>query len=547
MPKMMLHHGEARAALARGVAKLTMAVQGTLGPKGMNAIVDRPIGTPMVSRDGVTIAEEIELPDRFENMGAQVVREVSKQTNEVAGDGTTTATILANALVQEGVKVMEAGRWNPVDLVAGIDRACAAVLAGLRAAARPLPDETALEQVATVAANDPRLGRMIAEALIRTGADGIVEVEYGIPGTPTELKVLEGMAFDRGYISHHMVTDVESMTVRLDDPYILLTDNKITSPGQITHILDSVGRTGRPLLIVAEEVSQDAVVTLMAYRREGRCMNAVVNPPDFGHWRQAMMEDIAILTGGRVIARDLGGRVEHATLADLGTAAQVRARADETAIIRGGGEPEAIRARRAQVQHQFAVAPPNVERDKLEQRLARLTGGTATILVGGATPVEQKRLVQILDDSLNAARCARDEGIVPGGGTALVQVAPALDELEDGIEGGAREGIELFRRALFVPLACIAENCGLNGAEIASKAVDCPPGVGFDARSGHFADLIEAGVIDPVRVTLLAVENATSVARLILTTHTLVGDLPENVDPTEGPCVGGGAEKLGRQ
>jgi chaperonin GroEL len=545
MPKMMLHRAEARAALGRGVAKLTLAVQGTLGPKGMNAIIDRPIGTPIVSRDGVSIADEVELPCRFENMGAQVVREVSKQTNEVAGDGTTTATVLANALIQDGLKVLESDT-SPVDLVAGIDRAAGVIAEALRRSARPLSGQAQLEAVATIAATDPALGRLVAEALGRVGADGIVEVQFG-PGITTTLEVVEGMSFDRGYISHHMVTDVETMRAVLDDPLILITDQRIASPAQIEHLLAEVSGTGRPLLIIADELAPDVVVSLLGMRRNGIGLAVAVNPPEFGHWRKAMLEDIAILTGGRVIARDLGGRLEQVTLGDLGGADRVEVGQSFTALIRGRGDPEMIRARRAQVQRQFDAAPPNIERDKYTERLAKLTGGTATILAGGATPAEQKRRVQLLDDSLSAARAAIEEGVVAGGGTALIQVAGELDKLADQTTGGVREGVRVLQRSLKAPLACIAENCGLKPADILAQVAQSPKGTGFDARTCEFTDLIAAGVTDPVKVTMAAVRNAASAACLILNTHTLIADKPEFEDPTAGPALGAGAEKLGRQ
>jgi chaperonin GroEL len=542
---MMLHHAEAREALGRGVAKLTLAVQGTLGPKGMNAIIDRPIGTPIVSRDGVSIADEVELECRFENMGAQVVREVSKQTNEVAGDGTTTATVLANALIQGGLKVLEA-HGSPVDLVAGIDKAAGAVIEALRRSARPLSGHAQLEAVATIAATDPALGHLVAEALRRVGSDGIVEVAFG-PGIETVLEVVEGMSFDRGYISHHMVTDVETMRAVLDDPHILITDQRIASTDQIASILTEVSATGHPLLIIADELAPEVVVSLMGLRRNGAGLAVAVNPPEFGHWRKAMLEDIAILTGGRVIARDLGGKLDQTTMDDLGSAAQVRVGQNFTSIIRGNGDAEMIRARRAQVQRQFDAAPPNIERDKYTERLAKLTGGTATILAGGATPAEQKRRVQLLDDSLSAARAALEEGVVAGGGTALIQVAPQLDALAAETSDGVGDGVRLFQRALAAPLTCIAENCGLRAADIVSRVAQAPKGTGFDARTALFTDLLEVGVTDPVKVTMTAVRNASSAACLILNTHTLIADRPDGADPTAGPALGAGAEKLGRR
>lgn len=398
MPKVLLHDIEARRALARGVGKLAVAVESTLGPKGMNAMIDRPIGTPIVSRDGVTIASEIELPDRFENMGAQVVREVSMQTNEVAGDGTTTAMVLANGLIQGGVGALERGA-GAVDLCKGIHRAVEVVVEELRRSAVPARDGKMLRAVATIAATDPRLGALVAEAIERVGSTGIVTSEYGLT-TQTTLEVTEGLSFDRGYISHHMVTDVERMEVVLDDPFILLTDLKIRSPEELAGIREAVTGTGRPLVIVAEEVSPEVLVTLLGDENRGKVL--VVHPPDYGHWRKAMMDDLAIITGGKVVARDLGGRLEEMSLSDLGSADRVRSSARETTIVRGRGDPASIAARLAQVTRQYELAPPNIEQDKLKERLAKLSGGTAVLMVGGATPVEQKRTMQLIDDAVSA-------------------------------------------------------------------------------------------------------------------------------------------------
>lgn len=378
MPKMMLHQEDARVALGRGVDKLTRAVAGTLGPKGMNAIIDVPIGTPIVSRDGVSIANEIELECRFENMGAQVVREVSKQTNEVAGDGTTTATVLANAMVQEGLKLLSAG-VNSVDIVEGIEAGVEAATSALKKSARPLASDDVLKSVATIAANDAALGALVAEAIAKVGPGGTVAVEHGLT-VDTTLEVSEGMTFDRGYISHHMVTDVEKMQAVLDKPYILLTDHKIDTPESIAGVREAVAESGRPLLIIAEELSPDAVVALLAGRRNGHGQAAAIHPPEYGQWRKAMLEDLAILTGGRVIARDLGGKLEEVQLADLGTAKQVRISATKTVVAGGGGDADAISARRAQVKRQMEAAPANIEQDKFEERLAKLSGGSALIL-----------------------------------------------------------------------------------------------------------------------------------------------------------------------
>jgi chaperonin GroEL len=542
MPKVLLHDIEARRALARGVQKLAAAVESTLGPKGMNAMVDRPIGTPIVSRDGVTIASEIELPDRFENMGAQVVREVSMQTNEVAGDGTTTAMVLANGLIQGGVAALERGA-KAVDLCKGIDRAVEVVVETLKSSAIAVSDRKTLQAVAAIASTDAHLGGLIAEAVERVGKDGIISSDYGLT-TNTTLEVVEGMSFDRGYISHHMVTDVEKMEVVLDQPYILLTDLKIRTPGELSGVRAAVAPTGRPLVIVAEEIAPEVVPTLLGDGNRGRVL--VVNPPDYGHWRKAMMDDLAIITGGRVIARELGGKLEETGLADLGSARQVRASARETVIIRGGGDNAAIAARRQQVAKQHDLAPPNIEQDKLKERLAKLSGGTAVIFAGGVTPVEQKRTIQLIDDALSAARAAAEEGIVPGGGTALAQCAPVVARTLGNINGDLGEGIKLVRETLSRPAAFIARNAGYDAEKVVGDLQKAPAGVGFDAANGKFLDMVSAGIVDPVRVTYTALRNAASVATLVLTTNTLVADVPEYIDPTQGPALGGGAEKLGR-
>jgi chaperonin GroEL len=543
MPKIMLHDEAARAALGRGVAQLARAVRGTLGPRGMNAIIDRPIGTPMVSRDGVSIAAEIELPDKFENMGAQILREVSMQTNEIAGDGTTTATVLADALVQQGLARMAAGD-NAVDLVHGMEAALENVIESLRALARPLRGVAEVRAVATIAANnDPVTGALVAEAIDRAGPQGIVTVQNSAT-VETLLDVTDGMSFDRGYISHHMVTDIERMEVVLSDPLILMTDLKVTTALEIEKIRGLVPK-GRSLLIIAEEVAPAAVMALLATREDGVPV-AAIHPPDYGHWRKSMLEDIAITTGGRVISRDLGGRVETAVRADLGAAKQVRIGSNMTVISGGAGEPATIIARREQVGRQMEIAPNNIDRDKLEQRLARLSGGTATILAGGATPVAQKRHAQLIEDALAAARAAIAEGVVPGGGTALAQIAPALPGKMANLLNGAQVGASLLQGALTAPLAAIAANAGFDGAVMVKRVSSAPLGTGLDARSGTFIAMDEAGIIDPVKVTVSALRNAVSVASLILTTHTLIADRPEYVDPTAGPAMGGGAEKLGR-
>jgi chaperonin GroEL len=542
MPKHLIHDIEARRALASGVGKLAAALEPTLGPKGTNAMVDRPIGTPIVSRDGITIASEIELPDRFENMGAQVVREASMQTNEIAGDGTTTAMVLANGLIQGGVKALEGGA-KPVDLCRGIEKAVETVVDALKRSAVAVGNPETLTAVATIAATDPKLGKLVAEAVQRVGSDGIISSEYGVT-TETVLDVVEGMSFDRGYISHHMVTDVEKMEVVLDRPFILLTDLKIRSPEELSALRSAVERSGRPLVIVAEEIAPEVVVTLLGADKRGKFL--VVHPPEYGNWRKAMLEDLAIITGGRVIARELGGSLEKVVLEDLGTASQVKASARETVIVRGGGDPNAIAARRAQVTGQYEVAPPNIEQDKLRERIAKLAGGTAVIKVGGVTPVEQKRTLQLIDDALNATRAASEEGIVPGGGTALLQCVAVLERELSDCDGDLAAGIALVKATIARPASLIARNAGYDPEHVVGNGLRQPNGTGFDAAKGAFTDMVAAGIVDPVRVTYTALRNAASVAVLVLTTETLIADIPQYVDPTAGPAVGGGAEALGR-
>ena len=542
MSKIMIHNSEARRALARGVSKLAAAVEPTLGPKGMNTMIDRPIGTPMVTRDGVSIASEIELFDRFENMGAQVVREVSMQTNEVAGDGTTTAIVLANALVQGGVAASERGA-KTVDLCRGIDLAVGRVVAALRASAKPARANGALTAVATIAATEPKLGALVAQAFERVGADGVITTDFSVT-TETLLDVVEGMSFDRGYLSHHMVTDQEKMEAVLDRPLILMTDLKIKDPASLDGVRGIAEAEGRPLLIIAEEVSPEVVVTLLGKSGVGKYL--VVHPPEYGHWRKALMEDLAILTGGRVVARDLGGRIEDVTREDLGAAERARTSASHTSIVRGEGDPAAIVARRAQVQRQYEGAPPNIEQDKLRERVAKLSGGTAVLYAGGVTPVEQKRTIQLIEDSLAAVRAAIEEGVVAGGGVALAQIGPVVDQAIADSSGDVAEGARLVRSVLTRPLWRIVTNSGGDAESVVAQVSRVNGGFGYDAAIGDFGNMYEAGIIDPVRVTCAALENAASVAKLILTTETLVGDVAEGEDPTAGPALGGGAELLGR-
>lgn len=542
MPKLMKHGNEARQALAAGVRRLAAAVEPTLGPKGMNAMVDRPVGTPLVTRDGVSIASEVELIDRFENMGAQVVREVSMQTNEVAGDGTTTSIVLANGIVQGGVELTARGA-KAVDLCRGIDEAVVVVLGALREAAMEA-DAGVVRAVADIAATDRRLGDLVARAYEAVGPEGVITAEFGL-GIESTLEVVEGMSFERGYISHHLVTDQEAMTATLERPYILLTDLKLTDTRQIERAREIAEEDGRPLLIVSEDCGPEVLSALLSGDAPGKYL--VVHPPEFGRWRQAMMEDLAILTGGRVIVKSLGGRLEDVAREDLGSADRVVASASETMIVRGHGEAAAVAARRGQVQRLYDRAPPNIEQDKLRERLAKLCGGTATIRAGGVTPVEQKRTVQLVEDALNAVRAAMEDGVVIGGGVALSRAASALDASVEAASGDVQAGIILVQSVLSRPLSRIALNAGRDPNEVVGTVADLGATEGFDAARGEYTDLRKAGIVDPLRVVSAALMNAASVATLVLTTETLIGDAAEDEeDPTAGAARGGGAEKLGR-
>ena len=542
MPKMMIFDEEARAALGRGVNLLTKAVQSTLGPKGGNAIIDVPIGTPIISRDGVSIAAEIELEDRYENMGAQVVREVSKRTNEVAGDGTTTATVLANALIQEGFKSLGA-EVSAIDLVTGLNLAVAEVVRHLKDSAIPTSDiKGAAAAVAVIAANDEPTGLMVAEALEKVGPTGIVTADIGLT-VATTMDIVEGASYERGYVSHHMVNDVESMQIHLQDAMVLLTDHQLGSVEDVAALRGLAAEEQKPLLVIADDYSAEAVAAMLDDNPGPEIV--AVHPPEYGKWRQAMLEDIAIMTGGKVFAKALGSHFRDATVADLGTTKKIKISADATVISGGGGHVDEIKARVEQICRQLALNEVPIEEDKFNERLAKLSGGIAVIHAGGATPVEQKRRVQLIEDALNATRAALEEGVISGGGSALVRALPRIDDLIATLSGGAEEGASVVRRALTEPLACIARNSGVNPTDVVNKVIDAEDGVGYNARTGDFENLIDAGVMDPVKVTYTALLNALSIAELILTTQTLIADIPEDDDPTAGRARGGGAEEYG--
>ena len=544
MSKMMIFDQDARAALGRGANLLTRAVQSTLGPKGGNAIIDVPIGTPIISRDGVSIAAEIELEDRYENMGAQVVREVSKRTNEIAGDGTTTATVLANAMIQEGFKSLT-GSIAAIDLVEGMTLGVEAVVDHLKASATPVDQLMgAAASVAVIAANDEATGRMVAEALEKVGPTGIVTADIGLTVAST-MEVVEGASYERGYVSHHMVNDVESMEIYLEDASILLTDHTIDTADDVTHLRQLAGDTGKAIMIIADDYSADAVAAMLE-TGEGPAIVAV-HAPEYGKWRQAMMEDIAITTGGRVFVKALGLDFRDATAGDLGSAKRIKITADSTVVSGGGGAVDQIKGRIEQICRQLANNEVPIEEDKFNERLAKMSGGIAVIHAGGATPVEQKRRVQLIEDSLNATRAAIAEGVVPGGGCALVNSSKSVEKIISALSGGKEEGARVVKRCLTKPLECIAQNSGVSATEVVDQVIEASDGVGYNARTGEFVDMLNAGVMDPVKVTYTALSNALSVAGLILTAETLIADIPDDSDPTAGPARGGGAELYGME
>ena len=538
MPKILLYGEQARVTLAKGVEKLAKAVETTLGPRGGNAVIDRPIGTPLVSRDGVSIVDEIELEDRFENMGAQIAREVAKQTNQLAGDGTTTAIILANSLIQGGISVFN-GDSNPIALMDGIDQAVEATLARLKELSRPVTTDEQLLSVAVNAANDRTIGAVVTEALRKVGNDGIVEIETN-PSVKTTLEIVDGFSFARGYLSAHMANQIDRMEAVLDSPLIFLTDHTLTDPEPVEIIKKIGAEAKRPLLLIADQLGGAALGALLSGREDGQWILAV-HPPEFGHWRKAVLEDIAILTGARFVSKDLGDRLEDVRVSDLGTARQVRSSLEATTINGGGGDLARIRGRRAQIQRQLELMEQPVERDKLQERLGRMSGAIAIIRVGGATPAEQKRTGQIIDDALNAARAAAEEGVLAGGGTTFAQVAHELDTLVKSVNDGTR----IVQRALVEPLRCIARNSGLDPGKVIDRVTHSNYGHGLDARTNNFCDLITEGVLDPLKVSSAALRNAASVAKLLLGAQTLIVDKPESVDTASGPCRGGGAERYG--
>ncbi|HWZ66430.1 MAG TPA: chaperonin GroEL [Stellaceae bacterium] len=531
-------HADARERMLRGVDILANAVRVTLGPKGRNVVLDKSFGAPRISKDGVTVAKEIELADKFENMGAQMVREVASKTSDAAGDGTTTATVLAQTIVREGTKAVAAG-MNPMDLKRGIDRAVGAVVKEIEKRSRKVSTNDEIAQVGTISANNDReIGRMIAEAMQKVGNEGVITVEEA-KSLETELDVVEGMQFDRGYVSPYFVTNAEKMVAELDEPYILLSEKKLSSLQSLLPLLESVVQSGKPLLIVAEDVEGEALATLVVNKLRGGLKVAAVKAPGFGDRRKAMLEDMAILTGGQVISEDLGIKLENVTLDMLGKAKRIRVEKENTTIIDGAGQKNDIQGRCTQIRQQIEETTSDYDREKLQERLAKLAGGVAVIRVGGSTEIEVKERKDRVDDATHATRAAVEEGIVPGGGVALLYAAKALDGLTPE-NNDQRVGIDIVRRALQSPVRQVAENSGTEGSVVVGKLLDSnDPNQGFDAQTGEYVDMIKAGIIDPTKVVRLALQNAASVAGLLVTTEAMVAEKPEKKPMPSMPHGGG--------
>ena len=516
---------EARSLMAAGVDKLANAVKVTLGPKGRNVVLEKKFGSPLITNDGVSIAKEIELENPYENMGAKLVAEVASKTNEIAGDGTTTATVLAQAMIREGLKNVTAGA-NPVGIRKGIDKAVAAALTELQAISRPVENKESIAQVAAISSSDEEIGQYIADAMEKVGNDGVITIEES-KGFTTELDVVEGMQFDRGYLSHYMVTDTDKMEAVLDNPYILITDKKISNIQEVLPVLEQVVQQGRPLLMIAEDVEGEALATLVVNKLRGTFHAVAVKAPGFGDRRKAMLEDIAILTGGQVITQDLGLDLKTADITSLGRAAKVVVSKDNTTIVEGAGNTADIESRIGQIRSQLAETTSEFDKEKLQERLAKLAGGVAVIKVGAATETELKERKLRIEDALNSTRAAVEEGIVSGGGTALLNVYGAVANVLETVEGDVATGVRIILRALEEPVRQIAENAGLEGSIIVDRLKREEVGVGFNAATGEWVNMIEAGVVDPAKVTRSALQNAASVAALFLTTEAVVADIPE--------------------
>jgi chaperonin GroEL len=534
--KILQYDEVARKSILDGVNALADAVKVTLGPKGRNVIIDKSFGSPVVTKDGVTVAKEIELEDKFENMGAQMVREVASRTSDVAGDGTTTATILAQAIYREGAKTVAAGS-NPMDIKRGIDKAVEAVINELKKISKPTKDQKEIAQVGTISANnDESIGNIIAEAMGKVGKEGVITVEEA-KGLQTELEVVEGMQFDRGYVSPYFVTNPEKMEVNFDDAYILIYDKKISGMKDLLPVLESAARSGKPLVIIAEEIDGEALATLVVNKIRGTLQVAAVKAPGFGDRRKAMLEDIAVLTGGKVISEDMGMKLENATLQDLGKARKLSIDKDNTTIIDGAGSRAELEGRVKQIRAQIDETTSDYDREKLQERLAKLVGGVALIRVGAATETEMKEKKARVEDALNATRAAVEEGIVPGGGVAYIRTIPALEKLV--LEGDQQVGVNIVKKALEEPLRMIAANAGVEGSIVVEKVKEKKGPFGFNAATEEYEDLVKAGVIDPTKVTRCALQNASSVAGLMLTTQCMVAEKPKK-ESSMPPMPGGG-------
>lgn len=539
MAKQLKHGEEARRALEKGLDTLANTVKITLGPKGCNVVLEKQYGAPLITNDGVTIAKEIELADPFENMGAQLVREVASKTNDVAGDGTTTATLLAQAIVHEGMKNVAAGA-NPMVLRKGIEMAVDEAVAGLKEMSKPISSKQEISQIAAISASDETVGELISDAMEKVGNDGVITIEEG-KTMKTELNVVEGMQFDRGYASSYMVTDTDKMEAVLDNPYILITDKKISNIQEILPVLEPIAQQSRKLLIIAEDVEGDALATLVVNKLRGIFTCVAVKAPGFGDRRKEMLQDIAILTGGEVISSDLGMELKDATIAQLGTAKQVRVDKDSTTIVEGAGAKEEVAARVNNIRAQIEETTSEYDKEKLQERLAKLAGGVAVISVGAATETEMKEIKLRVEDALNATRAAVEEGIVPGGGVALVNVIGRVKNLEKKTQGDQKTGVSIIVRALEEPLRQIAVNAGMEGSVIvANVRAARKPGYGYDAAKNEYGMMVEKGIIDPTKVTRSALQNAASVAAMILTTESLVCDIPKPEAPAAPMDAGAG-------
>ncbi len=530
MPKQLLFSDEARAALLRGVNIMSHAVKATLGPKGRNVVIDKKFGSPTITKDGVTVAKEVELKDNYEDMGAQMIKEVASKTSDVAGDGTTTATVLAQAIFREGLKNVTAGA-NPMGLKRGIEQAVAAVVEDLKRLSKSTKDKKEISQVATIASNnDKTIGTLIAEAMEKVGKDGVITVEES-KSSETVLDVVEGMQFDRGYLSPYFVTDAERMEVVLEDVSILIHEKKISVMKDMLPLLEQVARSGKPLLVIAEDVEGEALATLVVNKLRGTLACAAVKAPGFGDRRKAMLEDIAVLTGGKAVTEDLGIKLENIKLEDLGRGKKVVVDKDNTTIIEGVGKSSAIEGRIKQIRTQIEDTTSDYDKEKLQERLAKLAGGVAVIKVGAATETAMKEKKARVEDALNATRAAVEEGIVPGGGVALLRCAKAIEKLK--LQGDEAVGANIVRRALEEPIRQIVENAGLEGSVVVEKVKAAQvPTYGFDAESMDYVDMFQAGIIDPTKVERIALENAASIASLLLTTEALITDLPEEKEKT---------------